>query len=77
MSMRKQGDSLPGKAFWRCAQMVLGPFIMGGLMKQINQDDPVWANKKYLRRPAIGEGDGPIHAYRRWVSQFYPEDAAL
>ncbi|WAC92463.1 Rieske 2Fe-2S domain-containing protein [Mycobacterium sp. Aquia_213] len=76
MSIRKQGRSLPGKAFWRCAQMVLGPFVMGGLMNQINQDDPVWTNKKYLRRPAIADGDGPIHAYRRWVSQFYPEDAA-
>ena len=70
MSMRKQGRSLPGKAFWRCAQMVLGPFVMGGLMNQINQDDPVWTNKKYLRRPAIADCDGPIHAYRRWVSQF-------
>jgi 3-Ketosteroid 9alpha-hydroxylase C-terminal domain len=53
-----------------------GRFILRGLVGQLKQDDPVWVNKKYLRRPAIAEGDGPIHAYRRWASQFYPEGAA-
>ena len=76
-SVRKRGRTLVGKAFWGCIEKMSGPFILRGVMSQLKQDDPVWTNKKYLRRPAIGEGDGPIHAYRRWASQFYPEGAAL
>jgi nitrite reductase/ring-hydroxylating ferredoxin subunit len=76
VNVRKRGESLPSKAFWRCAQEVLWPFVMRKMMYQINQDHSVWNHKKYLHRPAIGEGDGPIHAYRRWASQFYPEGAA-
>ena len=76
VSVRKRGRSPVGKAFWRGIEKVSGPFILRGLVDQIKQDDPVWTNKKYLRRPAIADGDGPIHAYRRWASQFYPEGAA-
>jgi hypothetical protein len=76
VSVRKRGRSLPGKAFWRGIEKMSGPFILRGLVDQIKQDDPVWTNKKYLRRPAIADGDGPIHAYRRWASQFYAEGAA-
>jgi nitrite reductase/ring-hydroxylating ferredoxin subunit len=77
VTVRKRGQSPVGSAFWRGIEKVSGPFVLRGLIDQIKQDDPVWANKKYLRRPAIAEGDGPIHAYRRWASQFYPEGAAL
>jgi nitrite reductase/ring-hydroxylating ferredoxin subunit len=76
VSVRKRGRSLPGKAFWRGVEKMSGPLILRGFVDQIKQDEPVWANKKYLRRPAIADGDGPIHAYRRWASQFYPEGAA-
>jgi hypothetical protein len=74
--VRKRGRSLVGKALWGCIEKMSGPFLLRGAMDQLKQDDPVWTNKKYLRRPAIAEGDGPIHAYRRWASQFYPEGAA-
>jgi nitrite reductase/ring-hydroxylating ferredoxin subunit len=76
VSVRKRGRSLPGKAFWCGVEKMSGPLILRGFVDQIKQDEPVWANKKYLRRPAIADGDGPIHAYRRWASQFYPEGAA-
>jgi nitrite reductase/ring-hydroxylating ferredoxin subunit len=76
VSVRKRGRSPVGKAFWRYVEKMSGPLILRGFVDQIKQDEPVWANKKYLRRPAIAEGDGPIHAYRRWASQFYPEGAA-
>jgi len=76
VSVRKRGRSFVGRALWRCIEKMSGPFILRGLVDQIKQDDPVWTNKKYLRRPAIAEGDGPIHAYRRWASQFYAEGAA-
>ncbi|WAC92462.1 Rieske 2Fe-2S domain-containing protein [Mycobacterium sp. Aquia_213] len=76
VSVRKRGRSPVGKAFWCGVEKMSGPFILRGLVDQIKQDESVWTNKKYLRRPAIAEGDGPIHAYRRWASQFYPEGAA-
>ena len=76
VSVRKRGRSPVAKAFWGGVEKMSGRFILRGLVGQLKQDDPVWVNKKYLRRPAIAEGDGPIHAYRRWASQFYPEGAA-
>ena len=37
----------------------------------IQQDLVFWSNKRYVPRPALAEGDGPIGLYRRWASQFY------
>jgi nitrite reductase/ring-hydroxylating ferredoxin subunit len=76
VSVRKRGRSPVGKAFYCGVEKVFGLFVMRGLADQVKLDESVWINKKYLRRPAIAEGDGPIHAYRRWASQFYPEGAA-
>jgi nitrite reductase/ring-hydroxylating ferredoxin subunit len=76
VSVRKRGRSLAGRAMWRSIEKALGPIILRGMVNQVRQDESVWTHKKYLRRPAIAEGDGPIHAYRRWASQFYPEGAA-
>jgi nitrite reductase/ring-hydroxylating ferredoxin subunit len=76
VNVRKRGRSPVGKAFWCGVEKAFGPFILRGMADQVKLDESVWTNKKYLRRPAIAEGDGPIHAYRRWVSQFYPEGAA-
>jgi phenylpropionate dioxygenase-like ring-hydroxylating dioxygenase large terminal subunit len=40
----------------------------------INQDVPIWENKLCRPQPRLAEGDGPIMAYRRWASQFYPKE---
>ncbi len=37
------------------------------------KDFPIWENKRYLGRPVLAKGDGPIGIYRRWCTQFYPE----
>jgi nitrite reductase/ring-hydroxylating ferredoxin subunit len=42
----------------------------------IGQDVRFWEHKRYLPRPALAEGDGPVAAYRRWASQFYAPAAA-
>jgi hypothetical protein len=76
VTVLKRGRSPLGKALWFFVEKSLGLFVMRGLVDQIKLDDRIWINKKYLRRPAIAEGDGPIHAYRRWASQFYAEGAA-
>jgi nitrite reductase/ring-hydroxylating ferredoxin subunit/putative sterol carrier protein len=36
------------------------------------KDFPIWENKRYLTRPTLAKGDGPIALYRRWCTQFYP-----
>lgn len=76
VSVRKRGRSLAGKAMWRAIEKAAGPVILHGMVSQVKQDESIWNYKKYLRRPAVAEGDGPIHAYRKWASQFYPEGAA-
>ena len=40
------------------------------------KDFPIWENKRYLVRPTLAKGDGPIGVYRRWCTQFYAETEA-
>ncbi|MCZ7686633.1 MAG: Rieske 2Fe-2S domain-containing protein [Sandaracinaceae bacterium] len=35
------------------------------------KDFPIWENKRYLTRPRLAKGDGPIGTYRKWCEQFY------
>lgn len=44
-----------------------------GLNREVGQDAPIWETKRYLDRPMLAEGDGPIGEYRRYCKQFYPE----
>lgn len=41
------------------------------------KDFPIWENKRYLERPVLAKGDGPIGIYRRWCTQFYPKQPEL
>jgi phenylpropionate dioxygenase-like ring-hydroxylating dioxygenase large terminal subunit len=45
--------------------------IIKNIVKQLNQDVPIWEAKTYHSRPLLCEGDGPIAQYRKWASQFY------
>jgi 3-ketosteroid 9alpha-monooxygenase subunit A len=47
--------------------------IIKDIVKQMNEDVPIWENKSYLARPGLCDGDGPIADFRRWCTQFYPE----
>jgi hypothetical protein len=40
---------------------------------QVNQDIPIWENKRYQSDPILCDGDGPINKYRKWFRQFYDE----
>ena len=75
VAVRKRGRSVAGKALWSSLERVVGPTVLRGMVDQFKQDELIWNHKKYLRRPAIAAGDGQIHAYRQWASQFYPEGA--
>lgn len=45
--------------------------VIKEVVRQMNQDIPIWEHKRYLIRPMLCDGDGPIPAYRKWASQFY------
>jgi phenylpropionate dioxygenase-like ring-hydroxylating dioxygenase large terminal subunit len=47
--------------------------IIRDIVKQTNEDIPIWENKVYRERPTLCDGDGPIAQYRRWCQQFYPK----
>jgi nitrite reductase/ring-hydroxylating ferredoxin subunit len=51
---------------------LLTRLILQGLVRDARQDFPIWENKRYLARPALADGDGPIGRYRGWARQFYP-----
>lgn len=46
-----------------------------GLNREVGQDAPIWETKRYLEKPILAEGDGPIAEYRRYCKQFYPQQA--
>ena len=48
---------------------------MRDLVKQVEQDIPIWNSKKSERRPLLVKGDGPILAYREQYERFYQFDA--
>lgn len=41
-------------------------------VRTFEQDFPIWENKAHRAHPLLCDGDGPIPAFRRWASQFYP-----
>ena len=49
---------------------------MRDLVKQVNQDIPIWNSKIYCKQPLLVQGDGPVLAYRREYQKFYDFDDA-
>ena len=41
--------------------------------RQLDQDKVIWDRQKYLPRPIICDGDGPILRFRQYYNQFYAE----
>jgi nitrite reductase/ring-hydroxylating ferredoxin subunit len=56
---------------------LINRFVFEFLCLEVRQDIPVWERKRYIERPALVKGDGPIGIYRKWARQFYPDDAAV
>ncbi|WP_298692809.1 Rieske 2Fe-2S domain-containing protein [uncultured Sphingomonas sp.] len=44
---------------------------MRDLVKQVNQDIPIWETKRFQLHPLLVKNDGPILAYRRAYQRFY------
>ena len=45
--------------------------LIGEVVRQVEQDIPIWEHKICRSSPILCDGDGPIAQYRRWFSQFY------
>jgi nitrite reductase/ring-hydroxylating ferredoxin subunit len=72
-TVRERGRSILGKTIWNSVEAVVGRAVLNEVVRQVLRDRLIWENKKYLGRPAIAAGDGPIAKYRAWAKQFYPE----
>jgi nitrite reductase/ring-hydroxylating ferredoxin subunit len=66
-SLRWVGPLLPGFVTGLIARAVLSVY-----KDDVAQDFAIWENKRYVARPILARGDGPIMRYRRWAAQFYP-----
>ena len=49
--------------------------IIADIIKQFEEDMPIWEEKCYVEQPLLCAKDGPISKFRRWYSQFYQEPA--
>ena len=47
---------------------------MRDLVKQVNEDMPIWNAKVYKAQPLLVEGDGPMMAYREQYKRYYQFD---
>jgi nitrite reductase/ring-hydroxylating ferredoxin subunit len=47
-----------------------------GVGPGLMQDLAIWEHKRYLERPLLCDGDGPIGRFRKWAEQFYSPAAA-
>ncbi len=45
-----------------------------GAVGGVHQDVPIWEGLRYVERPRLVKGDGPIPRFRHWASQFHPSD---
>jgi nitrite reductase/ring-hydroxylating ferredoxin subunit len=52
---------------------IISEAVFRGFAADVQQDFRIWNHKRFVRPPALAEGDGPIGLYRRWARQFYPD----
>lgn len=55
----------------RLSYWLLSKIIMRQFIEDVAPDVEIWENKKYIARPLLALGDGPIAEYRQWAKQFY------
>jgi nitrite reductase/ring-hydroxylating ferredoxin subunit len=58
----RRGGAEPGRG--------VGAALIGDVVKQVEQDIPIWENKIYRAAPALAAIDKPITIFRRWAAQF-------
>ena len=48
-----------------------GKALINEIVKQLDQDRPIWDHKQFESVPLLVAGDGPIHHFRKYFSRFY------
>lgn len=56
-------------------QRIADAFIRS-VTNEVQQDIPIWENKRYVPRPALAASEKPILDWRRWFEQFYAVEAS-
>ena len=51
--------------------------IVRDIVKQLDEDKPIWEHKVFRPQPTLCDGDGPIAKFRKWYGQFYAERAPI
>ena len=49
----------------------VGRAFIDEVTRQYTQDIPIWENKRFVEKPVLCDGDGPIGTIRRYYAQFY------
>ncbi len=57
-------------------QKDIGEMAIAEIVRQVQQDIPIWEHKIYRANPVLCDGDGPISKYRKWFQQFYVRESA-
>ena len=47
-------------------------FMHRGAVGGVEQDIPIWEGLRYVGKPRLVRGDGPIPRFRHWAAQFHP-----
>ena len=53
------------------AEAALSASYVDEVIRQVQQDIPIWNHKTFRAEPVLCDGDGPIAQFRKWFSQFY------
>ena len=62
-SVRVEGDEAAARG--------IGKAFIDEVTRQYEQDIPIWENKKFLEKPILCDGDGPIGVIRSFYARFY------
>jgi nitrite reductase/ring-hydroxylating ferredoxin subunit len=54
----------------------IGAAYIREIERQLEQDIPIWENKRHIKPPILCDGDGPIGKYRKWCKQLYSDPNA-
>ena len=58
----------------RLRAKLLNYILLEEQVKDVEQDVPIWNRRIFRPRPVLNSDDGKIMLYRRYCSQFYPEN---
>ncbi len=71
LAMQVQHEGGPARSI---AERIAARIATRSFVHDVRQDVPIWASQRYVPRPALAHGDGPIVPYRRWARQFLEHD---